>query len=121
MSERQRILVVEDEVIIALMIKDIIEGVGFDVVGPAVRIEQALALAGEEVAGAVLDVNIAGRPVYPVAARLEERGVPLLFITGYGNTGVDPRHRSYPVIAKPFDTAILRKAVLSLAPVGARP
>jgi len=116
MSVRPRILIVEDEMLIALMIKDIIEGLGFSVVGPAVRVDKALLLAEEELAGAVLDVNIAGRPVYPVVVRLEERGVPLLFITGYGNAGADLRHRNHPVLAKPFDAASLRQALLDLVP-----
>ena len=75
-DQNWRVLVVEDEMMIALMIQDMLEELGCEVVGPAARIEAALALAdGEDVAAALLDVNLAGERVYPVADRLQQRGV----------------------------------------------
>lgn len=81
----KRILVVEDEALIAVMVEDMLSELGSIVVGPAATIEQALTLlAHEEIDAAVLDVNIRGERIDPVAEALAARGVPMLFATGYG-------------------------------------
>jgi len=81
----KRILVVEDEALIAVMVEDMLSELGSTVVGPAATIEQALALArSEDIDGAVLDVNVRGERIDPVAEALAGRGVPMLFATGYG-------------------------------------
>lgn len=81
----KRILVVEDEALIAVMVEDMLAELGSIVVGPAATIESALALARSEVLdGAVLDVNVRGERIDPVAEALMTRGVPVLFATGYG-------------------------------------
>ena len=81
----KRILVVEDEALIAVMVEDMLTEMGCEVVGPAATIAQALALAGsEDIDGAVLDVNVRGERIDPVADALSARGVPMLFATGYG-------------------------------------
>jgi CheY-like chemotaxis protein len=81
----KRILVVEDEALIAVMVEDMLTEMGSVVVGPAATIEEALALARTEtIDGAVLDVNVRGERIDPVADALLERGVPMLFATGYG-------------------------------------
>jgi CheY-like chemotaxis protein len=77
-----RILIVEDEAMIALLIQDVLEEIGSVIVGPASRIPAALDLiAAEAVDLAVLDLNLAGQPVYPVAEVLADRGIPFVFIT----------------------------------------
>src|SRR3546814_9846381 len=79
-----RILVVEDELLVALELEMMLIGLGCDVVGPASRLEKAMQLAAAEaIDGAILDVNLRGRPVYPVATALKARGIPFLFSTGY--------------------------------------
>jgi two-component sensor histidine kinase len=99
-----RVLVVEDELLLTIAVESILERVGAEPVGPATTVTEALALArGESLDAAVLDVNIAGEAVFPVADLLEERGVPFVFATGYAtDTAIPPRHRGVPRLAKPY-------------------
>lgn len=98
----KRILVVEDEALIAVMVEDMLSEMGSIVVGPAATIEQALALArAEEIDGAVLDVNVRGERIDPVADALAERGVPMLFATGYGEVRL-ASGAATTVIDKPY-------------------
>jgi CheY-like chemotaxis protein len=98
-----RILIVEDEAMIALLIQDVLEEIGSVVIGPASRIPAALDLiAAEAIDLAVLDLNLAGQSVYPVAEVLAERGIPFVFITGYGQVSIDERWRNRPSLPKPF-------------------
>ena len=81
----KRVLVVEDEALIAVMVEDMLLEMGSEVVGPAATIEAALELARrEDIDAAVLDVNVRGQRIDPVAEALMARGVPVLFATGYG-------------------------------------
>ncbi len=102
-----RILVVEDTLLVAEVICAQLEGAGSIVIGPAARLPQALALArAEELDGAVLDVNLNGTMSFPLAALLEERQVPFIFLTGYDNGSVvPPEYRHVPRIAKPWHYA----------------
>jgi CheY-like chemotaxis protein len=98
-----RILLVEDEAMVAMIIEDTLSDLGCEVVGPMSSVEQGLAaVASERVDGAFLDVNLRGRLVYPVAEALAARGVPFAFVTGYGEQGIDARFRGVPVLTKPF-------------------
>ena len=98
-----RILLVEDEALIALMLEDMVEGMGCAVTGLAPRIALGVTLADTgQFDVAILDVNVAGENVEPVADRLSARGVPFIFATGYGEAGVPLRYRGRPVVAKPF-------------------
>lgn len=98
----KRILVVEDEALIAVMVEDMLAEMGAEVVGPAATIEQALALAAAEaIDGAVLDVNVRGERIDPVAEVLAERGVPMLFATGYGEVRL-ASGATATVIDKPY-------------------
>ncbi|MGH6737052.1 MAG: response regulator [Methyloceanibacter sp.] len=111
--EGLRVLVVEDEALIALQLEDMLTELGCAVVGPASRVAQALQLLdGEKVDAAVLDLNIAGELVYPVADALAHRGLPYIFATGYGVEGLTERYRDRPVLEKPFPRRDLRKAML---------
>lgn len=108
-----RILVVEDEAPIALQMEDMLVELGGAVVGPASRVGQALRLLeGQAVDAAVLDLNIAGELVYPVADALENRGLPYIFVTGYGASGLAEPYRSQPVLEKPFRRRELLEALL---------
>lgn len=115
-----RILVVEDEFMVATLIEDRLLALGCDVVGPAADIEAALnLLATESLDAAVLDVNIAGRMVFPVADALADRGVPFLFATAYGAQGVASRHSGQAILDKPYNERALEYALRSLlAPRG---
>lgn len=99
-----RILLVEDEAMVAMIIEDTLTDLGCEVVGPMSSLERALAAAqtAERIDGAFLDVNLRGELVYPVADALLARGVPFAFVTGYGEKGVDARYRGAPVLTKPF-------------------
>jgi CheY-like chemotaxis protein len=100
---RRRILVVEDEGLVALMLEDMLEDLGYDVAYSAASVVKALAWieAGGEVDLALLDVNLGGEPVFPVADALKARGVPFAFSTGYGEAH-DPRFREAPLLGKPI-------------------
>ena len=81
------VLVVEDEAIIAVMIADVLNELGATVLGPAGSLQQALALADDpRIEAAILDVNLRGERVAPIAARLFDRGIPFAFATGYGSS-----------------------------------
>ncbi len=99
----KRILLVDDEALVALAAEDILISEGYSVVGPADRLESALRLAkSEALDGAVLDINLAGDYVWPVADALFERGVPFVLLTGFGK-GLDlpPSCRLTPLLTKP--------------------
>lgn len=99
---QRRVLVVEDEALICMMIEDMLAGFGCEVVGPAGALAQALVLAGEaEIDVAILDVNLGGKPSFPVADTLQARGIPFIFASGYGAGGLGP-HSGAPVLTKPF-------------------
>jgi DNA-binding response OmpR family regulator len=111
----RRVLVVEDESMIAMLIEDMLSDHGAVVVGPAKRLDAALALAASEAVDlAVLDLNLAGQAVYPVAEALSARGVPFLFMTGYGQLGIAERWRERPSLAKPFRPSQLADALRGL-------
>jgi CheY-like chemotaxis protein len=112
-----RVLLVEDEAMVALLIEDVLEELGCVTVGPAARVSAALDLIdAHPVDLAVLDVNLGGETVFPVADRLADRGVPFLFSTGYGAAGLIDRHAGRPVLPKPFDPDQLGPALLALRP-----
>jgi CheY-like chemotaxis protein len=86
MADRKRVLVVEDEMTIALLIEDMLTDLGHEVVGLAMRLPQAMELAATAIVDlAILDVNLDGRMSFPVADLLSARGVPFVFATGYGS------------------------------------
>jgi CheY-like chemotaxis protein len=115
--EGLRVLVVEDEALVALQLEDMLTGLGCAIIGPASRVGQALELlTGEQVDAAVLDLNVAGELVYPVADALATRGLPYIFATGYGAAGLCEPYRRRPVLQKPFLPSQLRKAMLDSLP-----
>ena len=98
-----RVLVVEDEAMVSMMLEDFLEDLGCVVVATASRLEEALQKAAElQIDVAVLDVNLAGKLSYPVAELLRSRGIPFLFATGYGTAGLPERLRDAPVLSKPY-------------------
>ncbi len=98
-----RVLIVEDEAMIAMLIEDMLCDLDCEVVATVGRFEEAIATAeAADFDAALLDVNLGGRPVFPVAQVLVERGIPFAFLTGYGPTGIDPAYPDVPVLAKPF-------------------
>lgn len=111
-SIKKRVLVVEDEMMVAMMIEDMLIDLGFDVVGPAMRLVNALQLAEiEPIDAAVLDVNLGSEKSFPVAEALRSRGIPFIFATGYGKLGVSDTFPNAIVLAKPFEVHRLQKAL----------
>jgi DNA-binding response OmpR family regulator len=115
----KRILVVEDEAIVAMFIEDELLQAGIKVVGPAGSIDDALRLIGTAVAdgglnAAVLDINLEGEAVKPVADTLAALGVPFVFATGYGSHCDTGGHEDAPVLHKPFDPHELLVALTEL-------
>ncbi len=107
-----RVLVVEDEMVIALLIEEALQELGCIVVGPVAKLDAALRLAADEVLDvAVLDVNIRGGHVYPVAEQLQARGVPFVFASGYEDWALQEAFRDRPRLIKPFTSEDLVKQV----------
>ena len=107
-----RVLLVEDEALIALMLEDMLEGMGCAVTALAPRLSMGVTLAESGAFDlALLDVNVAGENVEPIARILAERGIPFVFATGYGEAGVPLAHRDRPVVAKPFRAEQLETAI----------
>ena len=107
-----KVLVVEDQAPIALQMEDMLVDSGCEVVGPASRVGQALRLLSDNaVDAAVLDLNIAGELVYPVADALDARGLPYIFATGYSPSDVADRYGHRPVLQKPFSRRVFLEAI----------
>jgi CheY-like chemotaxis protein len=109
-----RVLIVEDAVLLALELETGLSEAGAEVVGPAYELEEALALLDRPIDAAVLDANLNGRSVTPVAEALARRKVPFVFATGYGETGGAPGGFDAPVIRKPYDVTQVAAAVAEL-------
>ena len=100
----RRILVVEDEMFVAMMIEDLLRGLGCDVVGPVSSVSDALKLVAKaRLDGAVLDVNLGRERVFPVADTLKRQAIPFVFVTGYGRTALTETYGGHPMIQKPFE------------------
>jgi CheY-like chemotaxis protein len=107
-----RVLLVEDETLVALMIEDMIDDIGAMRVGTASTVGEAMtALESARPDIAVLDVNVGGDQVFPVCERLAELGIPFVFSTGYGAHGVPPQWRANPVLQKPYTAPQLADAL----------
>jgi CheY-like chemotaxis protein len=100
-----RVLLVEDETLVAMLLEDMISELGATVVGAASRVDRALEIVNDPKSAidvGLLDVNLGGEDAFPIAAALAERGVPFAFSTGYGNAGLPEHWRSRPTLQKPF-------------------
>lgn len=111
-----KVLVVEDEMLVSMLVEDMLTDFGCDIVGPAPDLDQAMALALEAaVDAAILDVNVGGRQIFPVADALKQRGVPFAFASGYGEAGLIEPHKGSPVLQKPFRQGDLERILRQLA------
>ena len=107
-----RVLVVEDEGAIALLIEEMLEEFGCEVVASVARLAAACEVAGSaQVDLAILDVNLAGERVFPVADILHGRKIPFLFSTGYGASGLPAEYAGCPVLHKPFSQSELQQKI----------
>jgi CheY-like chemotaxis protein len=98
-----RVLVVEDELMIRMLLEDMLDELGYTVAAQAARIEEALDAARNGAFDvAILDVNLNGQTIVPVAEALDARGMPFVFATGYGDIGLPEAFRNRPMLKKPF-------------------
>ena len=109
---RLHVLLVEDEIVIALLVEQMLASLGHSVAGPAARLSKAMAMASQEAIDvAILDVNLGGEEVYPVADIFGGAGIPFVFVTGYGRQGLRPEYQHRPTLSKPFLTRSLSSAL----------
>jgi PAS domain S-box-containing protein len=113
-NEHRKILLVEDEELVALELSAELSRLGWAVVGPAATLSEAQALLSDKVDAAVLDVNLRGRPIYPVAEQLEKLHIPFVFCTGYEIVDPQGRFPDVPVIRKPAHPAAVSAALSDL-------
>ena len=115
------VFVVEDEALVLLNLEDMLDELGCLVVGPAMRLDKATKLLDEGAVAdvAILDVNVAGEMVFPLARKLLERQIPIVFATGYGKVGLPDEFHNNPVLQKPYTMNDV-EAGLALALNGAR-
>ena len=99
----QRVLVVEDEAMVSMMLEDLLEEMCCVVAGTAARLDHALRQAEtSDIDCAILDLNLDGQLTYPVADILMLRGTPFIFLTGYGHSALPERYQKVPTLHKPF-------------------
>ncbi|WP_422001708.1 response regulator [Reyranella sp.] len=112
----RRILIVEDEYLLAEDLRRYLVLAGAVVVGPAPRLGRAQALIADEaqIDAAVLDVNLAGEPVFPVAEALAVRDVPFVFVSGFDRSTLPPSLSERPLLQKPVDFETLRQVLTDL-------
>lgn len=110
----KRILIVEDEALVAMLIEDIVLDLGHEVAAIAGRLADGLEKARSlDLNCAVLDLNLNGERTYPIATTLRERGIPFLFVTGYGASGLEAGWENEIVLQKPFQPHELARGLAS--------
>jgi DNA-binding NarL/FixJ family response regulator len=108
-----RVLVVEDEPVVAMCLEDMLEELDCETIGPAMRLAEGLALAeSEAIEAAILDINLAGERSTPIAEALRRRGVPFAFASGYGTA--PEGFETLPLIEKPYRTTDIDAALRTL-------
>ena len=110
-----RVLVVEDEYLIRMLLEDMLADLGYaiaEAVGTIAEASRIAAAGAFDVA--ILDVNVEGEEVYPVADILAQRGLPFVFVTGYGEGSLPAKYRSRPSLQKPFQTEQLQATLAGL-------
>ena len=112
------VLIVEDDVLLGMAIGLCVEDAGYEVAGLARTVDAALEkLSHETVDAALLDVNLEGELVFPVANALAERGVPFVFVTAHPPLEIPERHRHRPIVPKPYYDAAICAALQSVLPL----
>ena len=117
----RRVLLVEDEALVAIMMRDMLTDLGYSVVGPVGARTTAIAAARQaDIEGAVLDLNLRGETTYLVADELNARGIPFIFLTGYDRGVIDRRYAGAPLLQKPVDEQTLQRALAAFLDSGNR-
>ena len=111
-----RVLLVEDEILVAMMMRDILTELGFSVLGPFSRLSEAMVAAvHDDIDAGIIDVNLGGEFVYPVADVLVARKIPFVFVTGYGVESIESRFADVPIVKKPVQRQVLQKIFIPAA------
>lgn len=111
-----RVLVVEDEMTVAMLIEDMVSELAYEVAAVVPRLEDAMRLLDSDGFDlALLDVHLNGKTVFPFASELEQRAIPFLFATAYGARGIPEEFRHHLVLQKPFGPVELRRALIDLS------
>jgi CheY-like chemotaxis protein len=119
---RLRVLLVEDEIMVAMLVESLLEELGCQIIGPIGRVDHALERVGEGgIDLAILDINVNGRHSYPIAGALADRGIPFIFSTGYGRTVGSQEFEGRPTLQKPYRLEDLRAAIECAAGPAAAP
>jgi CheY-like chemotaxis protein len=112
---RLRVLLVEDESMVALLLENMLAELGHEVVGPVARLDEAVEMAqGQALDVALLDINLSGKEIYPVAEALAAREIPFVFVTGYGRRALRAPYCERPILQKPFRRDDLRELFLAV-------
>jgi CheY-like chemotaxis protein len=115
-SARRRVLVVEDEMLIGMLLEDMLTDLGYEVVKVVPRLKDALAaVESDSFDLAILDVHLQGESAFPVADALIARNLPFVFATGYGERGLPESYRERPVLQKPFARDDLERALQQIS------
>lgn len=110
-----RVLVVEDEMAVAMLIEDMVAELAYEIAAIVPRLEDAMRYRdAENFDLAILDVHLNGKMVFPFAAELEERDIPFLFVTAYGPRGIPQEFRHHHILQKPFGPLELRRALMEM-------
>jgi CheY-like chemotaxis protein len=111
----KRVLVVEDEPLIRMLLGDMLTDLGYTVAAEAGRLDEALTVAKQaDFDLAILDVNLNGHPITPVVDILVERRVPFVFVSGYARRSIPPEHSTIPLLQKPFQAEGLARALAAV-------
>jgi len=115
-GDRPVILIVEDEWLIATDLADTVEAAGYTVLGPAHNVTTALELleTSPRIDGGLLDVNIRGESVYPVAEALERARIPFAFLSGYASDQLSPAYSTRPLLSKPLELRALNACLAQM-------
>jgi CheY-like chemotaxis protein len=116
----RRVLVVEDEPMIRLLLDDMLTDIGYTMAAEAGGLDEAISVAKQgEFDLAILDVNLNGQPITPVVDVLVKRGVPFVFVSGYARRGIPEEHCNAPLLQKPFQADGLARALAIITPKSA--
>jgi two-component sensor histidine kinase/DNA-binding response OmpR family regulator len=114
-SRQRQVLLVEDEILVGMLTSEMLNQMGHAVVGPCANLTEAMdVFRSSHIDGAVLDVNLGGQPIFPLARILADRAIPMVFLTGYEKTVVEKGFERFPVLRKPVAAEELEKALTSV-------
>jgi CheY-like chemotaxis protein len=114
-SATPRLLVVEDEYLIRMLLEDMLDDLGYGIAAAVGTLSEARQIAADgDFSAAILDVNLDGQEIYPVADILTRRGLPFVFVTGYGERSLPEPYRGHPALQKPFQAEQLKTTLAGL-------